>query len=471
MRWQAVAYWTLFLLAVMGVTLNGWFAPNGSCLVVAQDSGDDENTDLGSSVAGVVVDAQGVLRKLVFRDPGGRLHRQRVAAAKASLDPEVASYSRLRKVSLNRLEDAVRNRQGAPSDEMRYMAGLLRLRYVFLYPETKDIVIAGPAEGWVTNRAGRVVGVSSGRPVIQLQDMAVALRAFPPERDGTPVIGCSIDPTAEGLAAMQRFLHSVGSYANPSQTAYIVQGLQTSLGLQTVSINGVPANTHFAQVLVEADYRMKLIGVGLERPPVRLVSFVDRASPSQVARNALQRWFFTPDYECVRVSEDSLAMELVGDGVKLIGENEMVTSSGARKKASRDNRASQAFVASFTKRYSELADRSPVYAELRNLIDMVVAAAFIQQEDYYYKAGWKMEFFGDEDAFAVGTYYAPKRVQTVATARWKGNRLMTPVGGGVHIEAEQALDSDNLLADEKGRVAALRKEAKLKLAKGQWWWD
>jgi len=55
--------------------------------------------------------------------------------------------------------------------------------------------------------------------------------------------------------------------------------------------------THFAAVLVEADYRMKLIGIGLERPPVRLVSYVDRASPSQISRNALVRWFFTPDYE------------------------------------------------------------------------------------------------------------------------------------------------------------------------------
>ena len=52
--------------------------------------------------------------------------------------------------------------------------------------------------------------------------------------------------------------------------------------------------------MVEADYRMKLIGIGLEKPPVRLVSYVDRAKPSDVGRNALQRWFFVPDYQCVR---------------------------------------------------------------------------------------------------------------------------------------------------------------------------
>jgi hypothetical protein len=64
---------------------------------------------------------------------------------------------------------------------------------------------------------------------------------------------------------------------------------------------------------------MKLIGIGLEDPPVRLRSYVERANPSQIARNALQRWYFMPEYKCVKVSDDALAMQQVGDGVKLVG--------------------------------------------------------------------------------------------------------------------------------------------------------
>jgi len=460
MRWQAVGYRMVFLLTAAGVALSGPSTEKAR----AQDNG-------GAAAAGVVVDARGVLQKQVFADPGGQLTRQRIAAAKATLAPELTAFSKLRKISLNRLEDAVRDQGGAPTDEMRYLAGLLRVRYVFYYPETRDVVIAGPAEGWVTNVAGRVVGMTSGRPTVQLQDLVVALRAFPPGKAGTRVIGCSIDPTQEGLAEMQRFLRSVGSFATPAQTQYIVNGLRTSLGMQQVSINGVAPNTHFAQVLVEADYRMKLIGIGLERPPVRLVSFVDKASPSQVSRNALFRWFFTPDYQCVRQSRDGLAMELVGDGVKLIGENELVTAGGARQAASRSSGASQAFTTSFTKKYSELADRSPVYAELRNLIDLAVAAAYIQQEDFYGKAGWRMELLGNEGAFSVQTYNAPRQVESTVAAIWKGNRLMTPIGGGVHIEAGRALDSPNLLPDENGKVAGLHQEVQLDLPKGRWWWD
>lgn len=450
MRWQPVAMSLVVLAILIGIP----------SMVLAQEA-----------PAGVLVDAQGVLHKHIVNDPGGMLMKERAEAARASLDPDLAAFSKLRKVSLNRLAAELEKRQGVLTDEMRYLAGLQRVRYVFFYPETKDIVLAGPAEGWMTDPAGRVVGLKNGRPTLQLQDLAVALRAFPPEGKETNLIGCSIDPTQEGLAAMQQFLASVGAQATPDQTEFIVAGLQNSLGQQTVTVEGVPADTHFAQVLVEADYRMKLIAIGLEEPPIRLVSFVDRANPSQIARNAMQRWYFVPDYNCVRVDEDGLAMELVGDGVKLIGADEAVMTDGTRAVAARGSKASTAFVNSFTKQYSELADRSPIFAELRNLIDLTVAAAYMQREGLYEKAGWNQGILGDESKLPVQTYKAPEKVDTAVTARWKGNRLMTPVGGGVQIEASMALEAENLLSDEKGEVAARHNEVKLTLPENRWWWD
>jgi hypothetical protein len=191
-----------------------------------------------------------------------------------------------------------------------------------------------------------------------------------------------------------------------------------------------------------------------------------------VARNAMQRWYFTPDYECVRVSEDELAMELVGQGVKLIGADELVRADGTRVAAADSDAAGNAFTKSFTARYEALADKSPVYAQLRNLIDMAVAAAFIQQQDYYGQADWRMEVFSSEDALAVETYEAPKQVETAVNAIWKGNTLMTPVGGGVNIQPRLALSSDNLLSDEKGEVKSLREQTGIgELAKDRWWWD
>jgi len=71
----------------------------------------------------------------------------------------------------------------------------------------------------------------------------------------------------------------------------------------------------------------------------------------------------------------------------------------------------------------------------------------------------------------VETFTAPETVATAVNAIWKGRTLMTPVGGGVTIHATKALDSQNLLADEHGKVAKARAETKIELAQGQWWWD
>ena len=67
---------------------------------------------------------------------------------------------------------------------------------------------------------------------------------------------------------------------------------------------------------------------------------------------------------------------------------------------------------------------SPVYAELRNLIDMAIASAYIQQEDYCRKAGWKMAFFGSEQEFPIETYDIPKSVEPAVNAIWRGGPTM-----------------------------------------------
>ena len=162
MRCRGLGFWSLGLLAGVAIAIG---APSPAS---------------AQTTAGVAIDADGVLRVKTFNDPGGEVMKERIKSAKSTLDPKMASFSNLRKISLNRLEQEIINHQNTLTDEMRNLAGLLRVRYIFYYPESKDIVLAGPAEGWATDVTGRIVGISSGRPVVQLQDLVVALRAFPP---------------------------------------------------------------------------------------------------------------------------------------------------------------------------------------------------------------------------------------------------------------------------------------------------
>ncbi len=460
----------LLVIAALGISLTWGLSANAQ----------DINVGTGP-LGGIEIDATGVLKVTSHPDPGGTLMRQRIKAAKTTLPRKLSAPSKFRKVSITRLEKEIAAklaRGEQPNDDMLNLAGLTRVEYVFFYPETKDIVIAGPAEGYVSDTTGRMVGTETRRATLQLEDLIVALRAFAPGSKPTGVISVSIDPTPEGLANLQTTLNKVARQMrrapNAKQLRNLTGTLQNALGLQTVTLGGVSSQTHFAKVLVEADYRMKLIGIGMERMPrkIGVRSYVSLANPSAVSRNALKRWFFVPDYECVRVSDDDLAMQLVGDGVKLIGEDELVSSDGGRSSVGTGDRASQRFVHSFTKSYPKLAAWSPVFAELRNVIDLSVAAAFIQQRDYYGKADWKMPIFGNEKKYPVETYHTPKQVPTACAAVWKGRKLMTPIGGGVQITATNALLSPNLLEDEKGLVDKMRTDVDLSgLAEGQWWWD
>ena len=115
-------------------------------------------------------------------------------------------------------------------------------------------MIAGPAEGWARDTRGVHRGIVTGRPTLNLEDLVVALRAFGPDGDDTRLISCSIDPTEEGLANMQKFLRKVGGRATPADTRAVVDGLRASLGLQKITIRGISPKTHIAKVMVEADY-------------------------------------------------------------------------------------------------------------------------------------------------------------------------------------------------------------------------
>ena len=428
----------------------------------------DEIGEVSSNRGGVFVDANGVLSRSIASDVGQLSGRQlNVARASYSISGDIFAQSLLRCVSLNRLEKAIIEADGWITDEMAYLAGIQRITHVFYFPESKDIVIAGPAEGWFPGPDGTMVGRTSLQPVCELQDLVVALRTYSPGKEVSEAIGCSIDPTAEGNVQLQQFQ---GRF-NGSDRREFIRGVRESIGMQTIQVNGIPATTHAAQMMVAADYRMKRIGLGLDAVPVRgLQTFINHTMPN--ASNALFRWFFVPDYESAVLTEDRIGMELVGNGVKLVAENEMVSSSGERTVVSGElDPGSAAYTRSFTQLYPQIAKQTPVFAQLRNWIDMLICAAHIQREDFYGKSGWSMEFFSSEEKYPLETFTAPQEVEPLVGQVRRGNLTLAPVGGGIVIDAEQVLDAENAKSDADNKIAGKQKQIALSLPEGVWWWD
>jgi hypothetical protein len=139
--------------------------------------------------------------------------------------------------------------------------------------------------------------------------------------------------------------------------------------------------------------------------------------------------------------------------------------------AEKPGKASRLYCESFTKKYGEISAASPVYAQLRCMIDLSIAAAFLRKHDFYRKAGWSGELMRDEKSIPCETLPAPKQVPCGVNALWKGNRLLVPAGGGVSIVPEDALEEKHLQADKNGAIKELRGEVGREKDEKQWWWD
>jgi hypothetical protein len=215
---------------------------------------------------------------------------------------------------------------------------------------------------------------------------------------------------------------------------------------------------------------MKRIAIGAEPPPIKMTTFIDALQSPQ--QGMLQRWWFTPDYKCVRLADDKLAAELVGQGVQLQAEDKLIGVDGSLAAAgAKPNKASELYTLSFTRKYPEISAASAVYAQLRNTIDLAITAALIRRHDYYARSDWTAELLRDEARYAIETLPAPKRVNCVVNSLWKGSRLFTPAGGGISIRPDEALEAENLLPDEKQSVATQRSQLALPGDAKQWWWD
>ncbi len=447
-------------------------------LVLGQANNNNNNNNNGGGggapqQAGIDIDADGVLR--VKQSDPKLAATQRLAAIQKRGAKSIKT-SPMRKVSLQRLEQSLQQsiagEQGI-SAEHANLAGLTRVEYVIYLPGSKDIVIAGPAEEVIENPDGRPVGLKSGHPTVRLDDLIVALRAFASGHGKVDFIGCSIDPTKEGLASMQSYLKQFGGSVGPNADARgIARGMKDSLGMQTVSIQGVPVTTRFAQTLVEADYRMKLIGIGLEVPAIPMQSWVARANPNSGSASSMQRWYFTANYSGVKVSPDSSVLKLEGNGVKLVGEDERVDRAGNRSKSTKAaDPASKAFTREFSEKFEKLAEVTPVFYDMRNLFDLSVCCAFIQEQDFCGQAGWDLGCLGDENRLKVEIANAPRQVETAVNAIWRGSRLMTPIGGGVLISARKLATSDSIEQDSALNATQSMASAPGSLAANQWWWD
>ena len=438
------------------------------------------NGSISPFPTGVLVDPRGTLRSVTPQEANDDLAALRAASTPRAGQENVRRSSPMRMVSLPRLEKCVQLCLAAgqpPTEAMQVLAGLQRIRWVFIYPESGDIVLAGPAGDWTPGPEGAIVNKETGRPVLRLDDLVVVFRQMMSGPDAS--FGCRITPRAANLARFQAFLqHSQERpIASEFRRAWLEQ-LRRQVGKQDIEVDGLDPRTRAAQVIVEADYRMKLVGMGLEQGVPGVVSYLKsiKVAPGQPPPSmAVLRWWFTLNYDAVLCSPDRMAFTLRGQGVRVESENERLSAEGKQIHTGASDELNRRFARSFTEHFEELCDQYPVYGEMRNIFELAMVGALIREEGAAGKVGWHLTCFGDPNAYQVELTDAPKEVDSVVNCRViNGKYIVAGVSGGVTVQPAGlvrrqtiGVDRDSKLEHRRGGAAGDNR----KLPNDRWWWD
>lgn len=431
----------------------------------------------GDTTGGISVDPSGVMQHLQRQDRTQRLAAIGWQARRADLNADMSRPSELRLVSLTRLEAQIAERlaAGQPALEtMKHLAGLTSVKFVFVLPETGEIVIGGPAEGWSYNELGVPVGETSGRPTLQLDDLVAVLRVF--SADGARIFTCSIDPRPEGIQDLTEFVQRTnGSAVSPAAMRQRTRQFEKLLGLQNVTIKGVPQHSRIARLMAEADYRMKLIGIDKLDPGVSIPSYfdlLDKNSASLPNSMDALRWWLTMKYDAVLFSADRDVFELQGSSVLCLSENEFVNGKGERVSSGDSEETNRAFARSFTEHYAELAQHDTVFADLQNVFDLALVAALIDRERLDSQVDWNRGVFASDGAFEITRHAAPQMVNSVVNYRvYNGQDVVVQVAGGVRGDLLTVLGDSEVMRPGTRLESVREQGAAVNVPTNRWWWD
>lgn len=343
---------------------------------------------------GIDVDTEGVLRSR-SNDPDPRLADLWKNAKNLKKDGKYLYVSLPRLFAEAR---ALLDRKQPLPDEIKYVGGITKLEYVFVYPGEKDLIIAGPSEPVDAKDPFRPLGKITGRPVLQLDDLVIALRVL---KDGIPDrIGCDIEMTKEIDDRITKAIKGLGPVIEQKGKKEAAKHVSKQAGPMPVKYYGVPTDTRIALVSIEADYRLKELTLGLMKSPVpKVKSFLSLCTD----KDQPHRFSLESDYQALGTAEN--AYHLRGHSLRVDGGLRDVSNSqkemmGAAKK----------FIDLCNQNFTELLKHVVCFADLANLSDLLVLAALIHQDKLAEKAGWDLSPLAD---WPVATYRCPKTVETL----------------------------------------------------------
>ena len=422
---------------------------------------------------GVFMGAPAVMAALTLASDDSRLISAFEMAASANYNHDVHATSNLRLVSLPRLEQHLRQltEAGQPvTDDVACLAGLTEVRYLFVFAETGDVVIGGPAGDWAVDETGRTVGVAQHRPTLRLDDLVTLGRTF--SSGGPGFFMCSIDPKPDQVKAVQALVGNNDALSAKNVGAFTKKA-EEALGLQNVIVQGIPQDSRIASVIVDADYQMKLIGIGKREGADGMKSYFDLISRSERRGSSMDalRWWMTVGYDAIYVAPNQQAFEFSGRSIRCLAENQIVKNDGTHESTGKAEKANAEFARLFTENLPKLADQDIVFADLQNVFDLALVSALVQSQGIGHQAGWHSEVFGIDGSYKPADVDVPDELMTAANFRtYRGGDIVVQIAGGVRGDLKSIIQNPETF-EVSAEVAKKAAVASPIGQSGRWWWD
>lgn len=222
-----------------------------------------------------------------------------------------------------------------------------------------------------------------GRPLLRLDDFAVAWLNVTTGREEP---GCSIDPLPQTIEQLNAISRRIQAEERLDRVDILLrQWQQIAQQPQEVVVFGVSRDTHFARVMVEADYFMKEVVHSREQFPgvqglfdVRWeeakAELEGRGRDSAFGRSMHRFWFNAGEPLVYRTEGVAILAECP---VILRTEEQALLPGGRLRDAGRADPLAQQFAEAVTRNFPQIAEQKPLYRELENLYRHVAIAKLI----------------------------------------------------------------------------------------------
>jgi hypothetical protein len=303
-----------------------------------------------------------------------------------------------RVISLKALQREAKKSQdiGSYDEDIMKLCGIKRVLGYAIDKKNSDILLIGEYD--------------EESPSLYLEDFVVALRnewlLYAPLEGNTyyySPAGCSIDPDPDVLNHLQQIMSQI-AHINDLGTVedYINQWNEVCSEPQNVRVIGVPFNTRFARVMVDADYYMKKIADGSVSLNVSgfksmndmilddVSKDIQSGKPISIPLSVCSRFWFSPGN--VDFREDGDIIYINESKVILLTEEEFLTKNGELAGTGKTNPYADIFAKSFSENFDKIDEMKPIFSELENLFRFITLAKLMKYRNSATEAGLNLDY-------------------------------------------------------------------------------